>query len=156
MAFVNEWISQEDIEKYGLVELCDSYRGDDYKYVGVKEPRRKTDWTIDREREIWLMRIARVTNPNYDLPSPTQETIFILHYLGVNIEVRLWWEPVSKPKVTPIQISWKYLSMDPKSIDGSDVEQLKAILKEAIQTYKHFGLLSKKTEITEIICIDFD
>lgn len=52
MAFVNELIPQEDIEKYGLVALCAKYSKDDSKYVGVKNPNsdRGIDWTIDRER----------------------------------------------------------------------------------------------------------
>ena len=52
MAFVNEWISQEDIEKYGLVALCEEYRKYGSKYMGVQEPRKKIDWTIDRERDL--------------------------------------------------------------------------------------------------------
>jgi hypothetical protein len=145
MAFVNEWISQEDIEKYGLIELCDSYRGDEYKYIGVKEPRRKVDWTIDREREIWMIEMASVTNPDFHLPSPSQETIFILHYQGKNVEVRLWEDLVSKATdTTPLTISWKFLAMAPNSINGVDEAALKTIVCEALQTYKRLGINSKK------------
>ncbi len=152
MAFVNEWISQEDIEKYGLVALCAEYSKDDSKYTAVKNPKDEIDWTIDREREIWLIDMASAVNPDFKFPSPTQETIFILHYQDDNVEVRLWWEPVSKPKETPIKISWKYLSMKSKN---SDEKQLKLIVREAIQTYKQFGIRNKRTAITEITFFDF-
>jgi hypothetical protein len=156
-AFVNEWISQEDIEKYGLVALCAEYSKDDLKYTAVKNPNNEIDWTIDRKRGIWLMRVASATNLNYELPSPTQEKIFILHYLGVNMEVRLWWERVSKAtEERPLTISWKYLGMNPNSIKGADEEELKAIVKEAIQVYRWHGLLSKETEITEVTFFDFE
>ena len=62
MAFVNEWVSKEDIEQYGLVDVCKKYQGDEWKYIGVKDPNDEIDWTIDKEREIWLIKIASVTN----------------------------------------------------------------------------------------------
>ena len=45
MAFVNEYITEEDKEKYGLDELWASYH--DLRHN--KLPNEK-DWTIDRER----------------------------------------------------------------------------------------------------------
>jgi hypothetical protein len=156
MAFVNEWISQEDIEKYGLVALFTEYSKDDSKYTAVKNPKDEIDWTVDRKREIWLIDMASAVSPDSKFPSPTQETIFILHYEGNNVEVRLWWEPVSKPKETPIRISWKYLSMKSICIKNSDEKQLKIILREAIHTYKQFGIRNRRTAITEIVCIGFE
>ena len=49
MAFVNEWISQEDIEKYGLIALKDSYLKKDYS--GYKESM-KLHWCVDKERDL--------------------------------------------------------------------------------------------------------
>jgi len=54
MAFVNEYVSQEDIEKYELDKLFRKYRENDLKYTAtinltIKYP---TDWTIDRERDL--------------------------------------------------------------------------------------------------------
>ncbi len=48
MAFVNEWISKEDFEKYKIAEL-------DKKYHGRTKPR---DWQIDRERNIFLRELS--------------------------------------------------------------------------------------------------
>lgn len=44
MAFVNEYISEADIEKYGIKELDEKFRKGHYK----------PDWTIDHERDIYL------------------------------------------------------------------------------------------------------
>jgi hypothetical protein len=50
MAFVNEYIAEEDVIKYGLEEI-------DSRFVvgGVKA----RDWTIDRERGVYLRVVAR-------------------------------------------------------------------------------------------------
>ncbi|WP_294872943.1 hypothetical protein [Sulfuricurvum sp. RIFCSPLOWO2_12_FULL_43_24] len=47
MAFVNEYISQEDKEKYGLDALWGKYHDASHQ----KLPNKK-DWTIDRERDL--------------------------------------------------------------------------------------------------------
>lgn len=157
MAFVNELIHQEDIEKYGLVTLCAEYSKDDSKYVGVKDPTRKIDWTIDREREIWLINMASAVNPDFKFPSPTQEEIFILHYMGINIEIHLWMESISLDnKEVPFRAGWKYLGMNPNSIDGADEKYLKALIREALQTYKQLGLRGRKTAVTEITFFVFE
>ena len=89
MAFINEYVSQEDIAKYGLDELFRKYRENDLKYTATVNPtiENPTNWTIDRDREIWLKRVASVADPNFEFPSTTREIIFILYYRTVNIEV---------------------------------------------------------------------
>ena len=52
MAFVNELVSQEDIEKYGLAELHEHYTklADPYgDYEGLIG---KESWIVDRERDL--------------------------------------------------------------------------------------------------------
>lgn len=157
MAFVNELIPQEDIEKYGLVALCAEYSKDDSKYVGVQDPTWKFDWAIDREKEIWLIRMASAVNPDFKFPSPTQETIFILHYRGSNIEVRLLNEQISMSnQEIPYKTGWQYLSMNPCNTGKVTEEELKAIVKEAIQTYKELGIRGKRTTVTEITFFGFE
>jgi hypothetical protein len=50
MAFRNEYISREDVEKYGLETVDEKF------IVGGTRAR---DWTIDRDREIYLRVVAR-------------------------------------------------------------------------------------------------
>jgi hypothetical protein len=49
MAFVNEYITTEDFEKYGLAEIDAQF------LVGGTT---RGDWTIDRERNIYLREVA--------------------------------------------------------------------------------------------------
>ena len=48
MAFVNEYISDEDVAKYGIAQLRDEFHA--YR-------QEKFYWTIDRERDAYLMQM---------------------------------------------------------------------------------------------------
>ena len=49
MAFLNEYIPAEDVDKYGLAEKDDRFLA-----TGVKS----RTWTVDRNRDIYLRRVA--------------------------------------------------------------------------------------------------
>ena len=49
MAFINEYIPEADVKKYGLEEI-------DKRFIVVGTNAR--DWTIDRERDIYLRNVA--------------------------------------------------------------------------------------------------
>ena len=49
MAFINEYISDEDVEKYQINELMNSYRN---KNNWFPKKYYKHLWTIDKEREL--------------------------------------------------------------------------------------------------------
>jgi hypothetical protein len=49
MAFINEFVSPADVEKYGLKEINRQYRMLD----------EGTDWTVDVERDIYIRRISQ-------------------------------------------------------------------------------------------------
>ena len=53
MAFVNEYISDEDVEKYGIRQLRDELHAN---YA----TREHWEWTIDRERDAYLMRLRNL------------------------------------------------------------------------------------------------
>ena len=52
MAFVNEYVNQEDIEKYGLIKLMNHYYKLDGSFHPFDPQTRKLSWTIDKEREL--------------------------------------------------------------------------------------------------------
>ena len=60
MAFVNEYISDEDVEKYGIAQLRDEFHA--YR-------QEKFYWTRDRERDAYLVQI---------------------HHLGRDFEPEVW------------------------------------------------------------------
>lgn len=48
MSFLNEYIPEEDIRKYGIEEINRRFLKSDFK----------PDWTVDRERNIYLRQVA--------------------------------------------------------------------------------------------------
>ena len=73
MAFVNEYISPEDVEKYGIKAQDDFYIKAHY------EP----SWTRDRERDIYLRYMGRGREEFAD------EWTFVLYWRGRQIEAVL-------------------------------------------------------------------
>ena len=52
MAFINEYISDEDMKKYNLIELMNYYYKLDGSFHPFDPQTRKLSWTIDKEREL--------------------------------------------------------------------------------------------------------
>jgi len=145
MAFINEYISEEDIEKYKINELMNSYQGEN------KFPKKyyKHRWTIDKERECWFMWVDMPHEP-LDHTRFTGERIFILHYKGKNIEIvlrKIFEESSEVLTDNPFYVTWKLDRINkPKELyDVSDSEIIE-ILKEALEVYGTRGI---KTSIPQ-------
>lgn len=134
MAFVNEYVSEEDKVKYGLDELWASY----HDVLNQKLPNKK-DWTIDREREIWLMETAGIRDPDLDhayLP----EQIWILHYQGHNIEVRIEVSSDEEFDGNKYHKIWDLLALSPDSLENISTEGLIELLEEALVAFGYEGV----------------
>jgi len=142
MEFINEYASKEDIKKYGVEKFIEKFKWH------VCSPKRieDVDWTIDKEEEIWLAKFGEETDPKIDHAS-TNENIFILHYKGVDLEVRLWEEEDGQCNIyeSPFILIWKYLSSTPNSFAKVKEEEIKEVLKEALLTYGDRGIRAKGT-----------
>ena len=145
MAFINEYISEEDIEKYQINEVMNSYQGEGefpkkyYKHL----------WTIDKEKESWFMWVDMPHEP-LDHTRFTGERIFILHYKGKNIEIvlrKIFEESSEVLTDNPFYVTWKLDRINkPKELyDVSDSEIIE-ILKEALEVYGTRGI---KTSIPQ-------
>jgi len=146
MAFINEYISDEDVEKYNLKELIDKYKR--YTY----SPRLDNiSWTVDKENDIWLIWFGREHDPEMD-HGFTREHIFVLYYKGQLIEARLWLEEDSQTNIyqTPFIKKWKLLSLSPRHFDNIDIQKLKDILCKSLSIYGHKGI-KKPIDIDNVI-----
>jgi len=89
MAFVTEYISKEDIEKYDLLkpsnEICEKYHQVKLEWAILNS----RDWCIDRERGIWLFSVCSITIGDPRDMNYSGEDIWILHYKGKDIEIDL-------------------------------------------------------------------
>ena len=77
MAFVNEFISAEDVEKYGLKTIDEKF------IVGGTNSRQ---WTIDRERDIYLRCVARGGGAEPEIRNQTKWTFY---WRGTPLTLRL-------------------------------------------------------------------
>ena len=121
MAFVNEFVSEEDDEKYGLAAI-------DKHYFMGHAPGYIT-WTRDRERDIYL-RYAGSNDPEV---APDQN-IFSLFWKGTLIEVGL--DFVRNEKTVPgskTQV-WALRGMDVPSWEKS--QEVRAATRKLLQEHE--------------------
>ncbi|WP_298830617.1 hypothetical protein [uncultured Campylobacter sp.] len=89
MAFVTEYISKEDIEKYDLLkpsnEICEKYHQGELSCASLNS----RSWCIDRERGIWLFSVRSITIGDPRDMEFSGEDIWLLHYKGKDIEIDL-------------------------------------------------------------------
>jgi hypothetical protein len=133
MAFVNEYATDEDIEKYDLNGIWDKYhpaRKGKY-YLG-----NKPGLTIDRERNIFFIRVRQ---GRFDESNRTTALLWIngRHILvdldkvgGLNKE---------GVKSCPYKIRWDLVGYHPQPGEESK-KQIMGILKEALVTYGYSGV----------------
>jgi len=168
MAFVNEYATQEDIEKYGLENLWEKYK----ETFGRVFPNTRTGLTIVREREIFLMYIDSKRAAGEDrMKGP--ESVWILYYQGVNIVVRLWHSSKSIAPSGPlievlnekkraleegkafnhviIKQVWDLISMTPEHTKDASEDKLKNLLQEALVVYGSSGVLNEPLLIENTI-----
>jgi len=89
MAFVNEYISEEEKNQYRLDALWERYSSDvKIKILNTSGP---AEWAIDIQRESWLIYFAKVKDKGFEYRRQffTKEHIFIFYFEGIEHEVRL-------------------------------------------------------------------
>ena len=143
MAFVNEYISKEDIEKYDIFGIWNKFLPEREQVKKETEKRYIPQWTIDREREIWFSYAGRVIDQDLDFGQGTGEVIWYLNYKGKNLEVRLQRGKESFTiKERPYIKNWIFLSITPESLDDISNKELRNIIKEALDVYGTNGISS--------------
>nr|WP_320048347.1 hypothetical protein [uncultured Desulfuromonas sp.] len=144
MAFVNEYVSQKDVEKYGLEELhktC-SRKADNYRAArdGLHD---KRQWMIDREKEIWFMKLGIRMIPGENPPIYLGNDIYILHYKGKDIEIIMeknQKEGSTKFSDDPFKIRWDVLSIFSPSMDGVQTEEIVELIQQAMNAFGFEGV----------------
>lgn len=148
MAFANELLTSEEIEKYDLP----------YKFDLDRPIEQRIKMTMDRERGIYLSDGGATGNPAFDDDIKTQ---FAIYLSGTKLDVVM--EPCNTPgdfKADPYSIRWPTLleiwAIDPKeqkmievskaalqkpdepspSMNNYSFNQVVAILKEALSIHK--------------------
>jgi len=124
MAFVNEYVSPQDVKKYDL---------DGIKQRFGKDPDIRYQWTVDRERNVFLMWMEAGREER------SHDETFSMHFKGTNFLVHLVGFSAGKiaEKVTT---TWQLEKLGiPPELESRRSEIIDA-LKEALTEYKASGI----------------
>ena len=136
MGFVNEFISEEDVEKYRLVEIDKQF------VVGGTNSRQ---WTIDRGRDIYLRRVAVGGNADPEIRNRTKWT---LYWHGTLLTMRLDLMDGGGGAGEPGWSHWKLVWMSGSSGLPAHLKvhkaEILADLKEALTAYRSAGVYSRE------------
>ena len=141
MAFVNEYASDEDIEKYKLNEVWDRYHphGKDDRFWG-----RKPELTIDHDRDVFL-----TVESSGKVTGGTQYK-FLLSIRGEEVFVYLNLVKGSSPKLTdrPFYRFWDFVTIDkPAKCSLEDSE----IIQEVKSAVSAFGYNGARKQIPDTV-----
>ena len=159
MSFVNEYVSDEDAQKYDLDNLWNKYW-----YWGLKMPEALTyyevhqhDWCVDKERGYWLFNCGYLMSEESrsGYPEPSDKEVFILHVNGQNIEFILTSHGLGATDLYPTHFSYNLVSMTPSCLPNMSREILITILKEALNVFKCSGIRDLERNEKSLIELDF-
>lgn len=132
MDFINEYASEEDIEKYRLYEIWDKYepfrKGE---YYGGNRP----SFTISRTRDTFLMLLK------VGIREEGNHLTFLLWFKGQHILAGLKQEGGSSElNASPFYRVWHLLRLEvPETVSVSQAEILET-LKSALRVYGYWGV----------------
>jgi hypothetical protein len=147
MAFVNEYASPADIKKYKLDE---QFLRRHPEYTSLP-PDFQPSWTIDRERDIYLM-VTGMANPARETES---WFAFLLNCDGKEFSIKLEKGPGSKKlNESPFLIVWsKVMSIYPPDLAAEEAEEVLGILREALTVRGYDG--ARKQVLNTVVQFDF-
>jgi hypothetical protein len=135
MAFINEFVPAEDIEKYDLNGIWDKYHpaSKGKYYLGFPPA-----WTIDRDRNVFLLSIPELARDREEA-SVHQ---YLLWWHGAHVTFEITSLPGSSAMLSdsPFKKIWKLVSL--YLPEGFDVprEEVIGVLKEALTAYGYRGI----------------
>ena len=160
MPFVNEYVSDEDAQKYDLDNLWNKYN---YSWI-LRMPKalnrfevHQHAWCVDKERGYWLFNCGFLRNENSrsGYPEPSNKETFILHVNDQNIEFILSSSSMETSDLYPIHFCWNFVSMTPSCLPNMSREHLINILKEALNVYKDSCIRDLEANAKSLIEFDF-
>src|SRR5689334_23273449 len=135
MTFINEYISPEDKEKFGIAEQNNKY------IVGGTN---SSQWTIDKERNIYLRQVARVTREAEHYGEQTWTLFWEGELIEIGIDNIENTGGLGEPCWSHLKI--RYINL-PAHLEQRRAEVIEC-LREALLAYKDGGVYSGATEFS--------
>lgn len=132
MAFMNEYISDEDIKNYEIEKVWLRHNA---QYIGKSRPTAfRFQWTIDRDRNIYFMVVAGGGRADHE-----DGTTCVLNWQGKQTTVRIDKADGSSANLNdnPFKIIWELLNTP--SLDSVSNREILGVLKEGLTTYGYEG-----------------
>ncbi|MEH6420747.1 hypothetical protein [Pseudomonas sp. CGJS7] len=143
MSFVNEFISDEDVEKYRIEEIDEKF---------VSNGTRARDWTIDRDRDVYLRNVAIGGGAEPELRNRMSWT---LYWHGDLIVLRLDLISGGEDADGAGWAQWKLMWLNGSSGLPLHLKeqrtQILADLKDALTAYRSFGIYSREWPSYQVI-----
>jgi hypothetical protein len=122
MAFVNEYISPEDVEKYGIEEI-------DRRFFRVTF---RPDWTIDKERDVYLRFVVS------GLEEFAKKKDCVFYWKGALLMARLSQQIETAPSGERIR-RYKLLQLELPEAVAAERTEIISTLKEGLVAYQSGG-----------------
>ncbi|WP_037585994.1 hypothetical protein [Stenoxybacter acetivorans] len=146
MAFVNEIVSEEDIQKYGLDELMRGFFPSDREWKNGRPSGFWHAWTIDRDKDIYFIMAKTIMETGMSgRPEPTNKRVAVLNFQRRRVPLII--ERTHCPHSfsdNPFLLAWDLLEIDISNVPEMSKESVIAVLKEALTIYEYDGAYSKK------------
>jgi hypothetical protein len=150
MAFVNEFVAEEDNKKYAVDELLAEFNRFNWRHG--RPPGFSPAWTIDRERDIYLILVKSIEEVGPSgRPEPTGKANWILSWQGRRAQFtieRVWAAGSTDFADSPFRVVWSLKWSDTSEVPDVPREQLVACLKEALTAYGHSGVKGQVANTT--------
>ncbi|MDR7090210.1 hypothetical protein [Cellvibrio fibrivorans] len=136
MAFINEYISEEDIKKYGIREIWDQFHPFSKNDLNLQK---KHSWTVDKDRGVFFIP-AKSGKEEY-----SNQIICILWWRGTYLSVTL--RKFGYPELPKNTIRWDFEDVwRPEGCSITD-EEIKPVLMEALLVYGARGVEKQRPEL---------
>lgn len=140
MAFVNEFVSEEEIAKYDLDALMKKYNPRGWKWG--RPPGFKHHWTIDRHKSTFLLMLRRnsVVGPSGN-PEPGSERLvwFSIGGRDLYFEVDRPLGGSTRTDEVPFRVLWKIKKVDSQIHQKPEETSVTSLLREALTVYGDCG-----------------
>ena len=142
MAFINEYISDEDMKRYKIKEIDEKF-----SLGGVASD----SWTVDSSRKMYLRLVYRNKN-NYDIVSTGwsflwNEKLYYLETELIDSAGDRGAEGWSHKVITKVN----FLNNKDEAINNDFLSSMMPDIRQAFEMYKDFGVFSAHTKYTLIL-----
>jgi hypothetical protein len=141
MGFVNEYVPEADIEKYGLRGIWDKYYP---LYKGEFFLGNKPHWTIDRSKNTFLMSIGIGRGEHGN----RRKFLLWLNGTHVVIEVDLLKGSSGNLDASPFILIWGLARMKLPETLGEKEEEMIQTFKKALTTFGYWGITDQRPNTT--------